>query len=168
METCSQLCKKERPSCHHACNEPCHRDQPCPDSICQELISAKCKCGFKSKQIKCQQRMYETMNLNLACELKEMLSCRSIDIGSLKNAQMLKKKSYELMCDEECFINERNRNMAQALQLDPNAKPKVIYSDFLKNYAREEPAFLADLEKRFEAIVNYLTLSLSLSLPCLF
>ena len=112
--------------------------------------------------------MYETMNLNLACELKEMLSCRSIDIGSLKNAQMLKKKSYELMCDEECFINERNRNMAQALQLDPNAKPKVIYSDFLKNYAREEPAFLADLEKRFEAIVNYLTLSLSLSLPCLF
>jgi hypothetical protein len=104
--------------------------------------------------------MYEQMNLTLACEIKEMLSCRSIDITAFKNAQMVnKKKAYELVCDEECFLAERNRNMAQALQIDPSTiKPKVIYSDFLKNYAREEPAFVFDLEKKFEAIVIYYNL----------
>jgi len=44
--------------------------------------------------------------------------------------------------------------MAVALQLDPNVKPKAIYTDFLKQYAREEPAYVFDLEKRFEMIVS--------------
>jgi len=98
--------------------------------------------------------MMTEVNLNLACELKEMLMTRSIDIGSLKNAQSLRKKSLELACDEECLLAERNRSMAVALQLEPNAKHKAIYSDFLKQYAREEPAYVFDLEKRFEAIVS--------------
>lgn len=158
-EKCTQLCKKERLSCLHPCNESCHpMDQPCPDTVCQEIVTARCKCGQKSKQMKCNQRSSE-MNLNLARELKEMLSVRSIDIGSLKNVQNLKKKSFELTCDEECFLAERNRNMALALQLDPNAKPKVIYSDFLKGYAREEPGFVFDLEKRFEAIIKEMKVS---------
>lgn len=90
----------------------------------------------------------------LACELKEMLSCRSIDISSFKNTQNLKKKTFELVCDDECFLAERNRNMATALQIDPNSKPKAIYSDFLKSYAREEPGFVFDLEKRFDTLVS--------------
>ncbi len=61
---CMQLCKKERPSCLHPCNEICHSDQPCPDTVCQEIIVAKCKCGIKTKQVKCMQRSNE-MNLNL-------------------------------------------------------------------------------------------------------
>ncbi len=83
-----------------------------------------------------------------------MLSCRSIDINSFKNTQNLKKKTIELVCDEECFLAERNRNMAAALQIDPNSKPKAIYSDFLKSYAREEPGFVFELEKRFGALVS--------------
>lgn len=155
-EHCTQLCEKERPSCLHACKELCH-DGPCPESVCQEVVVARCKCGFKSKPVKCLQRNSE-MNLNLAYELKEMLSVKTIDISSLKNAQNVKKKSFELVCDEECLLAERNRNMAVALQLDPYAKPKAIYSDFLKSYAREDPNFVFDLEKRFDLIVSRLYL----------
>ena len=91
--------------------------------------------------------MYESSQIvfeNLASEIKEMLSCRSIDISSFKNQQILKKK-HELVCDEECLVAERNQTLAQALQIDPNSSVssssianKPIYSDYLKNYARED------------------------------
>ena len=149
---CVQPCKRERASCLHACAEPCH-EGACPDSVCQEAVVARCKCGHKSRQVKCLQRNSE-MNLNLACELKEMLSVKSIDIDSLKAAQNVKRRACEIACDDECMLAERSRSMAVALNLDLNAKPKAIYSDFLKSYAREEPNFVFDLEKRFDMIVS--------------
>ena len=153
---CTQPCQKERPHCTHPCGSPCHSDSPCPDTICQATLIVRCKCGLKSKQIKCLQRMNETSQVvfeNLACEIKEMLSCRSIDVSSFKNTQILKKK-HELPCDEECLIADRNKNLANALQIDTTLRPKPIYNDLLKNYAREEPAFVSDLEKRLEAIIR--------------
>jgi len=152
-EKCLQPCNKERPHCEHVCGEPCHPNEPCPDTICQTLIQVKCKCGLKVKQIKCQQRMHEPTSSivfeNLASELKEMLSCRTIDITTFRNTEITKKK-HELPCDDECLLAERNKNLAQALQIDPNTlnRNKVIYSDFLKNYAREEPNFVSDVEKK--------------------
>ena len=156
-EVCVQACQKERPHCVHCCNEPCHSGKTCPDTVCQAPITIRCKCGLKSKQGKCLQRMYESdsqvMFENLASEIKEMLSCRSIDISTFKNQQVLKKKQ-ELTCDEECLLAERNKTLAQALQIDSTQRPKAIYSDFLKNFAREDPNFSADIEKRLEAIVK--------------
>lgn len=169
-EKCTQPCQKERPHCSHACNAPCHGDTPCPDSICQETILAKCKCGLKSKQVKCQQKMYgETAVVfeNLASQLKEMLSCRSINVNQFNNQEILKKK-HELDCDEECLLAERNRTIAQALQIDANARPKPIYSEFLKNYAREDQAFATNIENKFEVFVKDVNVSKSkkaLSLP---
>lgn len=166
-EKCTQQCLKQRPHCEHQCGEPCHTDNPCPDTICQAVIQAKCKCGLKTKQIKCNQRMYDSSAVifeNLASELKEMLSCKSIDISSFRNSDLMKKK-HELDCDEECIIAERNKSLAQALQINFNAeKPKqVIYSEFLKNFAREDPSFAIDIEKRFEQIVKEMKLSFKVS-----
>jgi transcriptional repressor NF-X1 len=158
-EPCTQPCQRERPNCGHACEQACHGDTPCPDSICQAVLDIKCRCGLKTKQVKCQQRMCEPTSQvvfeNLAGELKEMLSCKSIDISSFNDAQLQKRK-HELLCDEECFVNERNMTLAQALQIDFFGKPKVIYSDFLKNYGRDEPDFVLDIEKRFDEIIKEL------------
>ena len=38
---CTQACERERPHCDHKCNAPCHGESPCPDTICQEVITAK-------------------------------------------------------------------------------------------------------------------------------
>lgn len=98
---------------------------------------------------------------NLASELKEMLSCRTIDITTFRNTEITKKK-HELACDDECLLAERNKNLAQALQIDPNTlnRNKVIYSDFLKNYAREEPNFVSDVEKKLETFVKEMKLNI--------
>ncbi len=99
---------------------------------------------------------------NLASELKEMLSCRSIDISTFKNTETLKKKR-ELPCDEECLIAERNKNLADALKIDSTGKPKVIYSDFLKNYAREEPVFIGEIENKLESFVKEMKLNVKVN-----
>lgn len=40
------------------------------------------------------------------------------------------------------------------MQIEASARPKPIYSDFLKNFAREDPAFAANIENKFERVVN--------------
>lgn len=86
---------------------------------------------------------------NLATEIKEMLSCRTIDLESFQNTPIMKKK-HEIPCDEECLLAARNKNLGEVLL----AEQKVIYSDFLKNHAREEPKFAFDLERKFESFVK--------------
>jgi transcriptional repressor NF-X1 len=50
VEKCTQPCIRERPHCNHRCNALCHgRDEPCPDTVCQEMVTIRCKCGFKSE-----------------------------------------------------------------------------------------------------------------------
>lgn len=95
---CTQPCQKPRPHCEHVCGAPCHEldpDPSCPDTICQEVVTVRCKCGLKSKQLKCGQRMYaasQVMFENLACQIKEMLSCKSIDVATFKCQESQKKK----------------------------------------------------------------------------
>jgi transcriptional repressor NF-X1 len=169
IEACIQPCERERPHCGHACTAPCHPQKPCPDTVCQQIITVKCKCGLRTEQRVCGQRMYESATQlvfeNLASEIKEMLSCRSIDINTFRSSEALKRK-HELACDEECLLQERNRNLAAALDIDPNAsaaaaamatavaKPKPIYSEFLKNFVKEDLSFVLDVEKKLEALVK--------------
>lgn len=155
-KVCTQLCNKKRPNCEHLCNSLCHGDTSCPDTVCQELITAKCKCGLKSKKIKCMQKMYSESSVvfeNIASELKEMISNKSIDISAFNKEQTLKKK-YEIECDEDCYLFERNRALAEALKIEAQTRPQPMYDEFLKSFAREEPDFVFSIEQKFSALVN--------------
>lgn len=44
--------------------------------------------------------------------------------------------------------------MGQALLTEASLKPKPIYSDFLKQFAREDLQFAQNVEKKFEALVS--------------
>lgn len=97
-EKCTQPCQKPRPYCDHVCGAPCHETSAamCPDTVCQEIVMVKCKCGLKSKQIKCGTKMYgaasQVMFENLASQIKEMLTCKSIDVATFKSQESLKRK----------------------------------------------------------------------------
>ena len=59
------------------------------------------------------------------------------------------------------MIAERNRNLANALQIDPNnpapkQQLKTIYSEFLKNFARDEQNFAIYIEKELAIIIKEL------------
>jgi len=136
------------------------------DTVCQTQIVVKCKCGFKSKQVKCLQKFNDASSIvfeNLATEIKEMLSCKTVDINTFRRTEVLKKK-HELVCDEDCLVAERNRSFAQALQIDPNnpaAKQplKTLYAEFLRNFARDEPQFAIYIEKELAQLIKDLSTS---------
>lgn len=166
-EKCAQACQKERPHCVHKCNAICHGEDPCPDTVCNETMILKCKCGHRTKQVRCGQKMYESQTQlvfeNLASQIKEMLTCKSIDINSFKKEEKdLKKRAEILECDEECLLNERSKQMAQALEINTSSvssvlsqqKPKPVYSEFLRSFAREDSKFVLNIEKKFEIFAN--------------
>jgi hypothetical protein len=117
-------------------------------------------------KVKCLQKMYESSTQvvfeNLASQIKEMLTCKSIDLNSFKTETVKKNRQESLECDDECLANERSKSLAQALQIDPEnsqvfsqlAKPRPIYTDFLRNFAREDPKFVLNTEKRLEQLVS--------------
>ncbi len=82
--------------------------------------------------------MYESSQVvvfeNLASELKEMLSCKSIDISTFNSTQVLKKK-HELACDDECLVAERNVQFAQALQVEPGSAAAATTPHLSQLYA---------------------------------
>lgn len=63
-----------------------------------------------------------------------------------------------LECSEECAVLERNRRLAAALQI-PNADVSgragpPSYSEFLREEARRNPAFLSSLHQKLTELVQ--------------
>lgn len=89
---CQQPCGKER-SCGHACTEPCHSPFSCKeDRPCPATIYVTCDCQRIKQEAKCT---------------------------ATRDSEGKPKKA--LKCDDECARLERNRKLALALSIDPEA-----------------------------------------------
>lgn len=91
--SCRQACGKEKACCGHPCSNQCHSPYACDESKpCQYKILVTCPCQHNKQEAKC-----------LATKDSE---------GNLKKS---------LKCDDECARLERNRKLALALNVDPEA-----------------------------------------------
>lgn len=63
-----------------------------------------------------------------------------------------------MACNSECAVMERNRRLALALEIkNPDLSSKLgnpTYSQFLKDYARQNPTFVASVEKALSELVT--------------
>ncbi|KZF26790.1 hypothetical protein L228DRAFT_252154 [Xylona heveae TC161] len=90
---CLQACGKPKKTCGHSCEEPCHAPSTCKeDKPCIHKIMVTCDCQRLKQEMKC--------------------NASNRDEG---NSQK------ELKCDDECGRLERNRQLALALRIDPEA-----------------------------------------------
>ncbi|PIK49598.1 putative transcriptional repressor NF-X1-like [Apostichopus japonicus] len=126
---CTQPCTVLRSDCGHPCSAPCHVGLACP------MVWTYCKAKV---ELKC------------ACgNLSGMVMCMS-------GADETQLQSLE--CNEMCAIIERNRRMAEALQVkDAELRPDVgapQYSDFLKDMARKNPSVIISVEKGLSNLVH--------------
>lgn len=83
----------------------------------------------------------------------EALSLRTIDITL---ARKQNSDIPQVDCDEQCLIIQRNRKLAQAFSIDPE-EPRsntVIYTDFLKDYAKKNLEFVIGIERDFTQLVD--------------
>ncbi|XP_014862688.1 PREDICTED: transcriptional repressor NF-X1-like [Poecilia mexicana] len=157
---CQQPCMLPRPDCGHPCAAPCHRGSSCPRTTCTAKVALQCDCGRRKESVACTEAANSYQRyaaIAMASKLSDMQLGDSMDIGPLLTKKELKQTRLE--CDQECATLERNRRLAEALQIDSSSDPfnvrsSSVYSDSLKEDARKDPKFLAEVEEEIKNLVE--------------
>ncbi|MEQ2313380.1 Transcriptional repressor NF-X1 [Ameca splendens] len=157
---CQQPCMLPRPYCGHPCSAPCHRGSSCPRTTCTAKVVLQCDCGRRKESVACTEaaNSYQRFAaIAMASKLSDMQLGDSMDIGPLLTKK--EQKQTRLECDQECATLERNRRLAEALQIDLssdpfNARSTSIYSDGLKEDGRKDLKFLSEVEEEIKSLVD--------------
>ena len=156
-QKCVQRCLIKRQECSHPCNALCHGHEPCPLTTCREVIKVRRTCNCVQKEIICNTKPKENTEAKSGAELTESLvqalSVRTIDLSLARKQQ---PNQLQLECDDECCIHQRNRNLAQALSinLDEPRASSVVYTDFLRDYAKRNFEFVQSVERDLAQLVE--------------
>ncbi|KAK3309534.1 uncharacterized protein B0T15DRAFT_5444 [Chaetomium strumarium] len=121
---CPQRCGKTRKSCEHACEEQCHAPYPCKeDKPCQYKTFITCPCQRRKQEVRCQ-----------ATKLSPWST-----------------RETTLECDDECLRLQRNRKLAEALDIDPDAHSDdhIPYGDFTLKFFRDNTKWAQEKEREF-------------------
>ncbi|KAJ1528779.1 hypothetical protein ONE63_007163 [Megalurothrips usitatus] len=158
--TCTQPCVSLRPACQHPCSASCHSGS-CPDIPCKEMVKVTCECGHRSAMRPCAENTKEYQRIAtslLASKMADVQLGHSIDIGDIMgNASTKKLYLKSLECNEECKVIERNRRMAIGLQIrNPDLTQKLTpqYSEFMRGWAKKDPAFCRNVHDKLTELVK--------------
>ncbi|XP_075903772.1 transcriptional repressor NF-X1 isoform X2 [Nelusetta ayraudi] len=157
---CRQPCVRPRPDCGHPCSAPCHQGSACPRSSCSAKVALQCDCGRRKETVICSEAASSHQKyaaIAMASKLSDMQLGESMDMGPLLTKKEMKQARFE--CDQECATLERNRRLAEALQIntasDPfNARATSVYSDSLKEDARKDLKFVTEVEGEIRNLVE--------------
>lgn len=157
---CKQPCSHPRPECGHPCSAPCHPGSPCPRNTCPAKVSMQCECGRRKETMPCMEAANSQQRfaaISVASKLSDMQLGESVDIGLMTKKE---QKQARLECDQECATLERNRRLAEALQIDQSADPfnskssTCKFSDSLKEDARRQFKFVSEVEEEIKNLVQ--------------
>ncbi|XP_060920938.1 transcriptional repressor NF-X1 [Labrus mixtus] len=158
--SCQQPCSLPRPDCCHPCSAPCHKGDSCPRTTCTAKVAVQCDCGRRKEMIVCTEAASSYQRyaaIAMASKLSDMQLGESMDIGPLLTKKEMKQTRLE--CDEECATLERNRRLAEALQIDSSSDPfhvrsPSVYSDSLKDDARKDLKFVSEVEEEIKTLIE--------------
>jgi transcriptional repressor NF-X1 len=125
---CSQPCRKQKRHCEHFCADPCHAPFDCKeDKPCQGKTLITCECQNRKQEVKCQ---------------------------ATQNNPWPKREP--LKCDDECLRLERNRRLADALNIDPatHTDNHVPYSDTTMKMYKENVNWAETQERQFRLFAS--------------
>ncbi|XP_059705376.1 transcriptional repressor NF-X1 isoform X11 [Haemorhous mexicanus] len=160
-EECKQPCIIPRLYCNHPCMAPCHPSSRCPTTSCCAKVDLQCECGRRKESMICSEasNTYQRIAaISIATKLTDLQLGDSVEISRLITKKEMKQA--RLQCDEECLAIQRNRRLAEALEIDDNSDPFKIrssgpkYSDLLKEDARKDIKFVSDIEKEMRMLVE--------------
>lgn len=160
-EQCKQLCIIPRPDCNHPCSSPCHPGSPCPKVPCHAEVILCCSCQRRKEVMICSEASsnYQRITaISMASKLSDMQLGDTVEISRLVSKKEIKQTRLE--CDHECATLERNRRVADALNISPAADPFHTrslgskYSDSLKEDARKDLKFVTEVEEEIKALVE--------------
>lgn len=156
--SCGLKCGMMR-ACGHGCEAACHPGRECPPALCKVLVPVTCPCGARKGTAECG---YSCGALPPGTSLESFLAAAAA--GGATSSKVTIRQ--DLPCDHRCTLLSkaraqelRNRALADAFGLDITAVDlsghiSHVYSDFLMDKARKQPAFVANIEKIFEEFVG--------------
>ncbi|XP_056155450.1 transcriptional repressor NF-X1 [Lampris incognitus] len=158
--SCHQLCTLPRPDCGHPCSSTCHKGSSCPRTTCTAKVALECDCGRRKELVMCTDAASTYQRyaaIAMASKLSDMQLGDSVDIGQFITKKELKQTRLE--CDQECATLERNRRLAEALQIDSTVDPfnirsPSVYSDSLREEARKDLKFVSEVEEEIRNLVE--------------
>ncbi|XP_071340974.1 transcriptional repressor NF-X1 [Trachinotus anak] len=158
--SCQQPCILLRPDCGHPCSVPCHKGSSCPRTTCTAKVALQCDCGRRKETVICTEAASSYQRyaaIAMASKLSDMQLGDSMDIGPFLTKKELKQTRLE--CDQDCATLERNRRLAEALQIDSSSDPfnvrsTSVYSDSLKEDARKDLKFVTEVEEEIKNLVE--------------
>lgn len=131
---CSQPCGKPRESCGHEDLDLCHAPFDCKeDKPCQAEKFLTCECQRRKQKVKC-------------------LSTQAEPKGPPREGPK---------CDDECLRQKRNRQLAEALNIDPDhTDDHIPYQDATLNFFRDNTEWALKQEAKVrefaESNIRYL------------
>ena len=157
---CGEICGRKLKCGSHFCRKPCHRPGDCEDAgkACQQACSkAKKMCDHPCEEIchapyACREEKPCPHKFFITCDcqhLKQEMRC-----NASKTSEGNSKKT--LACDDECARLERNRKLALALNIDPDAHKDdhIPYTpDTLKMF-QENVKWAQTQEREFRVFAN--------------
>lgn len=162
---CTKPCPIVRYSCKHPCGMPCHSVSACPPSECKRVVEVTCKCGNKVDRMSCSKLMKDVDNRSrLAMMSIGKLNQDELIIDLTSDATSEQDPNHKnflkrLECDETCVILERNKALAEALNVaQPDLKPVSIFGEdplkLLKEATALDYKFVADTFTSLEKFVK--------------
>ncbi|XP_067342635.1 transcriptional repressor NF-X1 isoform X2 [Channa argus] len=158
--SCQQPCTLPRPDCGHPCSAPCHKGTSCPRTTCIAKVDLQCECGRRKETVVCSEAASSYQRyaaITMASKLSDMQLGDSMEIGQFLSKKELKQTRLE--CDEECATLERNKRLAEALQIDASSDPfsvrsTSVFSNSLKEDARKDLKFVTEVEEEIRNLVE--------------
>lgn len=149
---------KQRGNCEHPCGLPCHEPRECPKSECKVPLSVHCVCKRLMSKMTCS-KVNDELNNKIPFALMSKLRLNQdeeIDVNELIRRGK-ENKFCRIECDKTCLQLERNRNLAEALDIhdkpiDPIPAPN--YNESLKQAALSDPQFVAYIYNTLSTLVN--------------
>ncbi|XP_019536863.3 protein shuttle craft [Aedes albopictus] len=158
-EICKQHCTVPRSTCTHQCKAPCHDGDCPPDLPCREMVEVTCECGHRKQMRTCHDfnRDYRRFaSAQLASSMQEVQRGGSVELSDILGSGK-PKSNKTLECSDECRLLERNRRLAIGLQIrnpDLSSKLQPNYSDFLKTFAKKDPALVKMIHEKLTELVK--------------
>uniref|UniRef100_A0A1B0A839 Protein shuttle craft n=1 Tax=Glossina pallidipes TaxID=7398 RepID=A0A1B0A839_GLOPL len=159
-EICKQSCPILRASCGHKCMAPCHEGD-CPETQCKEMVEVQCECGHRKQMRPCHELAREYSRIataQLASSMAEMQRGNYMELSEiLAPVKFSNKTNKTLDCNDECRLMERNRRLAVGLQTrNPDLPQKLMtkYSEFIRNFAKRDPALVKSVHEALTTLVK--------------
>lgn len=155
---CNYSCTKVRP-CGHLCNQTCHEltsPNACPSVPCRVMLTVYCSCKRLSDKRSCDEINHQNHRLPVTLLARLRIAHETeVDVNSLIREGEV-HKYIRLECDAKCSQMERNRNLADALnicnaEINPDG---VKYSESLKQAYLHYPEFVRETYTTLSQLVK--------------